>query len=122
MSLVVDQREPDVRPRRAATGAALADVSMEVGDGELVCLLGASGCGKSTLLNIIAGLDQPTSGEVRVDGARVVGPGADRGVVFQGYSLFPWRTVAENVGFGLEVAGMPEGPAPASGSTSCSGS
>jgi NitT/TauT family transport system ATP-binding protein len=85
----------------------LDGVTMEVGSGELVCLLGASGCGKSTLLNIIAGLDEADAGEVCVDGERVVGPGADRGVVFQHYSLFPWRTVAENIGFGLEVAGLP---------------
>ena len=107
MTLVVD-RVTKAYGRGTGTSAALDDVSMEVADGELVCLLGASGCGKSTLLNIIAGLDEPTSGEVRLDGARVVGPGADRGVVFQGYSLFPWRTVAENIAFGLEVAGEPK--------------
>jgi NitT/TauT family transport system ATP-binding protein len=105
MTLVVDHVSRAFG-RERATGLALADVSMEVAPGELVCLLGSSGCGKSTLLNIIAGLDEPTSGEVRVDGARVVGPGADRGVVFQGYSLFPWRTVAENIAFGLEIAGV----------------
>jgi NitT/TauT family transport system ATP-binding protein len=91
------------RGRKAAL--ALDGVSMEVAAGELVCLLGSSGCGKSTLLNIIAGLDEATAGDVRVDGEVVVGPGADRGVVFQGYSLFPWRTVAENIAFGLEVGG-----------------
>ena len=108
MTLVVDH-VGRTYGRGSDAGVALADVSMEVEAGELVCLLGSSGCGKSTLLNIIAGLDQPTSGEVRVDGARVVGPGADRGVVFQGYSLFPWRSVADNVAFGLEVAGVPRG-------------
>ena len=91
---------------------ALDGVSMEVAVGELVCLLGSSGCGKSTLLNIIAGLDEATAGEVRVDGELVVGPGADRGVVFQGYSLFPWRTVAENIAFGLEVGGVGRERAP----------
>jgi NitT/TauT family transport system ATP-binding protein len=106
--LVVD-RVSRTFGRGDAAGAALADVSMQVAEGELVGLLGSSGCGKSTLLNIIAGLDEPTSGEVRVGGELVVGPGADRGVVFQGYSLFPWRTVAENVGFGLEIAGVPKG-------------
>jgi NitT/TauT family transport system ATP-binding protein len=84
---------------------ALDGVSMDVAAGELVCLLGSSGCGKSTLLNIIAGLDAASVGEVRIDGDVVIGPGADRGVVFQGYSLFPWRTVAENIAFGLEVGG-----------------
>jgi ABC-type nitrate/sulfonate/bicarbonate transport system ATPase subunit len=104
--LVVDGVTRTFRRQRRDT-LVLDGVSMEVASGELVCLLGSSGCGKSTLLNIIAGLDEPSSGEVRVDGDLVVGPGADRGVVFQGYSLFPWRTVADNVGFGLEVAGVP---------------
>jgi NitT/TauT family transport system ATP-binding protein len=103
--LVVDDVSRSFRRGRTTT-AALDGVTMEVAAGELVCLLGSSGCGKSTLLNIVAGLDQATSGEVRVDGERVIGPGADRGVVFQSYSLFPWRTVADNVSFGLEVAGL----------------
>ncbi|MCU1379547.1 MAG: transporter related protein [Acidimicrobiales bacterium] len=84
---------------------ALDGVDLHVGDGELVCLLGASGCGKSTLLSIIGGLDAATVGRVTLDGDLVVGPGADRGMVFQGYSLFPWLTVADNIGFGLQVAG-----------------
>ena len=92
------------RSRRSET-VALDGVDMHVDDGELVCLLGASGCGKSTLLSIIGGLEQATSGEVRVEGDLVVGPGADRGMVFQGYSLFPWLSVARNIEFGLEVAG-----------------
>ncbi len=90
------------------TVVALDDVTMSVGDGEIVCLLGASGCGKSTLLNIIAGLDRPTTGEVRVDGDLVIGPGTDRGMVFQAYSLFPWRSVARNIEYGLEVMRMPK--------------
>ena len=80
---------------------------MAVDAGELVCLLGASGCGKSTLLNIVAGLDQATAGDVLIDGELVVGPGADRGVVFQQYSLFPWRSVRRNISFGLELAKVP---------------
>ncbi|MGE3619850.1 MAG: ABC transporter ATP-binding protein [Acidimicrobiia bacterium] len=88
---------------------ALVDVDLHVEAHELVCLVGASGCGKSTLLNILGGLDTPTAGEVRVDDDLVVGPGPDRGMVFQGYSLFPWRSVAANVAFGLECAGWPKG-------------
>jgi NitT/TauT family transport system ATP-binding protein len=81
---------------------ALDGIDLEVPAGGFVSLIGTSGCGKSTLLNIVAGLDAPSAGDVTVDGDRIVGPGPDRGLVFQEYSLFPWRTVAENVAFGLE--------------------
>lgn len=84
---------------------ALDGVHLHVQDKELVCLLGASGCGKSTLLSIIGGLEQATVGEARLDGDLIVGPGADRGMVFQGYSLFPWLTVSGNIEFGLKLAG-----------------
>jgi len=87
---------------------ALEHVDLHVDDGELVCLLGASGCGKSTLLSIVGGLERPTEGDVRIDAELVVGPGADRGMVFQAYSLFPWKTVSENIAFGLEVARWPK--------------
>lgn len=87
---------------------AFTDIDIHVDSGELVCIVGASGCGKSTLLNVVAGLDMPTRGEVRLGGFPIVGPGPDRGIVFQSYSLFPWRTVAENVAFGLEISGMPK--------------
>jgi NitT/TauT family transport system ATP-binding protein len=103
-SLVVHGVSKTFRGRGRAV-EALAQVDLHVATGELVCLLGASGCGKSTLLSIIGGLEEATSGTVTLDGDRVVGPGADRGMVFQGYSLFPWLTVARNIEFGLEVAG-----------------
>jgi len=87
---------------------ALESVDLHVDSGELVCLLGASGCGKSTLLSIIGGLEDATTGDVLVAEEKVIGPGADRGMVFQAYSLFPWLTVAQNIEFGLEVAKWPK--------------
>ncbi|GAC1305690.1 MAG: ABC transporter ATP-binding protein [Vulcanimicrobiaceae bacterium] len=84
----------------------LDDVTLSVRPNEFVCLVGASGCGKSTLLQCAAGLNRPTSGEVALDGERVVGPSAERGMIFQGYTLFPWLTVEQNVGFGLALDGV----------------
>jgi len=86
---------------------AVSSVTMNVKPGEFVSLIGPSGCGKSTLLNIVAGFVQPTSGSALVDGAAIKGPGSDRGVVFQQYSLFPWLTVRKNVEFGLKMKGVP---------------
>ena len=85
---------------------ALQPTSVEVADNDFITILGPSGCGKSTLLRIIAGLDTPTVGQVRLDGQPVTGPGADRGMVFQSYTLFPWLTVRENICFGLREKGM----------------
>jgi NitT/TauT family transport system ATP-binding protein len=85
--------------------SALEDVSFRAHRRELICVVGPSGCGKSTLGRILAGLDEPTSGQVQLDGREVHGPGCDRGMVFQGYTLFPWRTVMGNVMFGLEMSG-----------------
>ncbi|WP_410764541.1 ABC transporter ATP-binding protein [Haloferax sp. DFSO60] len=90
------------------TVRALADVNFSVEDGEFVCIVGPSGCGKTTLFRIIAGLEDATAGVVKLDGSPVSGPGTDRGMVFQEYGLFPWRTVAENVAFGLEEQGIEE--------------
>ncbi|HOQ19967.1 MAG TPA: ABC transporter ATP-binding protein [Methanothermobacter sp.] len=86
----------------------LEDINLQVEDGEFLCIVGPSGCGKTTLLRIIAGLEEPTTGRVFADGKPVKGPGADRGFVFQQYTLFPWRTVLENVTFGLELKGLKE--------------
>ena len=79
---------------------ALERTDLEVQDNDFICILGPSGCGKSTLLRIVAGLDTPSTGRVVLDGQPVGGPGADRGMVFQSYTLFPWLTVRENVLFG----------------------
>jgi NitT/TauT family transport system ATP-binding protein len=86
--------------------AAVSDTQIHVKPGEFVSIVGPSGCGKSTLLNAVAGFLEPTTGTVTVDGERVKGPSAERGMVFQQYSLFPWKTVRENVEFGLKMRGM----------------
>jgi ABC-type nitrate/sulfonate/bicarbonate transport system ATPase subunit len=87
---------------------ALEPTSLVVEDNDFICILGPSGCGKSTLLRIAAGLDEPTSGRVLLDGAPVTGPGPDRGMVFQSYTLFPWLTVRQNICFGLREKGVPQ--------------
>jgi len=92
--------------RGGAPTIALQPVSLSVADNDFITILGPSGCGKSTLLRIVAGLDAPTTGRVILDGAAVTGPGADRGMVFQSYTLFPWLTVRENICFGLREKGM----------------
>lgn len=89
------------------TVEAVSSVSMDVKPGEFVSLIGPSGCGKSTLLNIVAGFVKATSGDALLDGAAIRGPGSDRGVVFQQYSLFPWLSVRKNVEFGLKMKGVP---------------
>lgn len=86
---------------------ALDGVNLEVQESQFVMIVGPSGCGKTTLINIIGGLDEATEGEVLLDGRAVTAPGADRGMVFQGYSLFPWLTVQKNVEFGLKMKGVP---------------
>lgn len=84
----------------------LESTSFSIHPGEFVCLLGPSGCGKSTILNLIAGFLKPTRGNVLVDGQSVEDPGADRGFVFQQYSLLPWKTTFQNVEFGLKIRGI----------------
>lgn len=80
---------------------ALNGVDLDIFENEFVCVVGPSGCGKTTLLNIIAGLETPTSGDVTMNGRPIIGPGNDRGVIFQQYALFPWLTVRQNIGFGF---------------------
>ena len=86
---------------------ALGRIDATIAQGELVCLIGASGCGKSTMLRIIAGFEEPSTGEVLVDGKRITAPGSDRGMVFQDYALFPWMTVRQNIGFGPRQRRLP---------------
>lgn len=87
---------------------SLEDINLEVNEGEFLCILGPSGCGKSTILRLIAGLDNPTDGRILMDDEVIIGPDHKRGMVFQEYSLFPWRSVIENVAFPLEMKGVPE--------------
>ncbi|MFJ8000409.1 ABC transporter ATP-binding protein [Streptomyces sp. NPDC096310] len=94
-------------PLKGAAFTALDGVSLDIADQEFVTVVGPSGCGKSTLMSMAAGLQEPTSGQVLVDGEPVSGPGPDRGVIFQQYALFPWLTVRQNVEFGLRLASLP---------------
>ncbi len=87
---------------------ALKDINLEISENEFICFVGPSGCGKTTLLRIIAGLEEPSAGGVFLNSEQIKGPGPERGMVFQEYSLFPWRTVIENVAFGPELMGMPK--------------
>ncbi|NMM29450.1 MAG: ATP-binding cassette domain-containing protein [Glaciimonas sp.] len=86
----------------------LHDISLDLQDARLTVVIGESGCGKTTLLNVIAGFVTPSSGTVTIDGRRITGPGADRGVVFQDDALLPWQSVLENVAFGLRLSGLPK--------------
>jgi ABC-type nitrate/sulfonate/bicarbonate transport system ATPase subunit len=87
---------------------ALEPIDLAVAENDFITILGPSGCGKSTLLRIVAGLERPSSGAVLLDGRQVSGPGPDRGMVFQSYTLFPWLSVADNIAFGLRERGVPE--------------
>ena len=105
--LKVDKVSLSYKKPDGGTFTALEEVSFEVPDQQFAVLVGPSGCGKSSLLYLTAGLAEPTSGEIYVGGQQVEGPGADRGMVFQSYTLFPWLTVRQNVEFGLKRRGMP---------------
>ncbi|MDR7522079.1 MAG: ABC transporter ATP-binding protein [Armatimonadota bacterium] len=107
MTLVIRDLSVVFTRRRGGTVTAVEHLTLEVREQEFVSIVGPSGCGKSTLLRIVAGLIRPTSGEVTLNGHPVEGPGADRGMVFQSYTLFPWLTVQGNVEFGLRLRGRP---------------
>nr|WP_211873066.1 ABC transporter ATP-binding protein [Plastoroseomonas arctica] len=92
---------------KGAPTLALRPTDLTVAPGEFVAILGPSGCGKSTLLRIVAGLDTPSGGTLALDATPIRGPGAERGMVFQSYTLFPWLTVAENIAYGLRERGLP---------------
>ena len=87
---------------------AIEDASIDIQDNDFVCIVGPSGCGKSTLLRMLAGLDFPTNGNIIVNDRKVTGPGPDRGMVFQTYTLFPWMSVEDNIKFGLKLKNMPK--------------
>ena len=105
MSQITFERVQRTFSRGGESFLALDDVSFEVGEREFVSIVGPSGCGKTTLMRMAAGLEFPSAGSVRVGGKEVEEPGPDRAVVFQQFALFPWKTVTENIGFGLKCKG-----------------
>jgi NitT/TauT family transport system ATP-binding protein len=105
--IVIERVNHTYRPQRGRTVLALSDVSLEVRPREFLALLGPSGCGKSTLLYLVGGFLPTEAGRITVEGKPVVAPGPDRGIVFQHFALFPWKTVRANVLYGLERQGMP---------------
>ena len=106
--IVIDSVNHLYRPPRGREVLALDQVSLHVANREFVALLGPSGCGKSTLLYLIGGFLPVETGTILVDGKKVTGPGPDRGIVFQHFALFPWKTVRGNILYGLERQGMPK--------------
>ena len=112
IKLKIDNVYKEYQGRNGKT-IALNGVSLDIKENEFICVVGPSGCGKSTLLNIIAGLLEPTSGTVSLDGKVIEGTGVERGVVFHQYALFPWRTVLKNVMFPLEMKKVPKAEAEA---------
>ena len=105
-NITIDHLSHGYNPARGRPVTALDDVSLDVGDREFVALLGPSGCGKSTLLYLIGGFLPVQTGSIRIGGKPIAGPGPDRGIVFQHFALFPWKTVIQNVRYGLEKQGL----------------
>ncbi len=105
--IVIDRVSHEYRPARRRPVRALDNVSLSVGDREFVALLGPSGCGKSTLLYLVGGFLPVEEGAILVESRPIAGPGPDRGIVFQHFALFPWKTVTQNVLYGLEKKGLP---------------
>jgi len=106
--IVIDRVSHHYRPRHGRDVLALDQVSLDIAEREFIALLGPSGCGKSTLLYLLGGFLPTQSGNISVDSKPVKGPGPDRGIVFQHFALFPWKTVRQNVAYGLEKQGMPK--------------
>lgn len=109
VKIQVDHVKKVYKTNKGESFTALEDVNLQVHKNEFVSIVGPSGCGKSTLLRMIAGLDSVSSGTMKISGKDIVAPGADRGMVFQAYSLFPWLSVEENIKFGLKLKGMDKG-------------
>ena len=107
MTLIVENISKEFE-QRDVRSKALVSINLEVQEKEFTCVLGPSGCGKTTLLRIIAGLEKATSGKVIIGGERVTEPTSRMAMIFQDYSLFPWRTVLDNIAFGLEMKGIGE--------------
>lgn len=106
MTLIIEHLSKQFAKNGQEIVDSLSDINFEIHDGEFICILGPSGCGKTTLLRIIAGLESPTSGQVLIDGTAIDRPNQKLGMIFQDYSLYPWRTVNENIAFGLELRGV----------------
>ncbi len=111
MTLIIDHLSKQFAKNGQEIVDSLTDINFEIRDGEFICILGPSGCGKTTLLRIIAGLESPTAGQVLIDGTVIDRPNQKLGMIFQDYSLYPWRTVNENIAFGLELPRCRKRPA-----------
>ena len=108
MSKIAVNNVSKIFESKGATFRSLDNLNFNVNEGEFLCILGPSGCGKSTILRLMAGLDKPSSGQILIENEVIIGPGCKCGMVFQEYSLFPWRSVIENVAFPLEMKGVAE--------------